>query len=392
MVVYHTILLEERVFGALNTITVAVPLVKGTTSGFKRTNGPLTATNGHTLLTETNRNGYADTKQNGEKDPPTISQFNTTFWRWAGNIALLVILPLFLADTAPLDEIASVSPKFLAPTVGTMAEKHTKFFVSIIDPYISPLGLTQGVWDMFSHATDEAQQFEATLKFENGTLVVWRSPDWSEHCWAYKKRLQRILTWHEYMADEPVWGVKDAWARKLARDHGDDVVSVVIEQHTYAPPEHPQHLGFWDAARQPLSLTYTKHYFTVNLCDEIDTDCEALANYGGCDNQENWFHALNHCRKSCNFCHHTNDLVAGSRVSVFQGADESFYDRTIREIAEHPQRFLVEWDEYDEEWERLDRFQMRERLFTILPDEQLVEESTHSQPETVNTDEKRDEL
>ena len=36
MVVYHTILLEERVFGALNTITVAVPLVKGTTSGFKR--------------------------------------------------------------------------------------------------------------------------------------------------------------------------------------------------------------------------------------------------------------------------------------------------------------------------------------------------------------------
>ena len=112
--------------------------------------------------------------------------------------------------------------RWLAPVFEQLSAQQERISALIIDPYFTPLGLVQGVWNMFCVAPDETQQFEAKIKFANETRVLWKSPDWRPYHWLEKKRLQRIMTWHEFMADEPVWGAKDAFARKLAKDHGDD--------------------------------------------------------------------------------------------------------------------------------------------------------------------------
>ena len=322
--------------------------------------------------------------------------------RATSNVIITLTLTFFFLGTVPLAEVERLTdllpnPQIVKPNVSKLREHRQTIIDKVMEPYLTPLGLCQYVWAMFWFAPDESVQFEAQVDLRNGTSLMWNSPDWTAMTWYERKRYQRPMTWHEHMAADssfggPVWDLKYAFARKLARDHGDDVVSVGIFKHTSRPPALPKELGFWDEAKQPLSRS-TQHYFTLNICNDFNPECEAWAENGDCRKPEYLHEMVNSCRRSCEYCHEVDDLSIDMRVSLYWEYDGTFYDATIRDISDHPKKFKLEWDEYNDDayrFEWMDRFELQQQSFIVLPESATA--ATDSNESTNGTDKSECEL
>lgn len=299
--------------------------------------------------------------------------------RWMTTGFVGVIMFLFFAPTVPLNEMTTVAPDSVKPLLQTLAyHRDYQILPNVVDPYLAPLGISQTIWNMYCVAPDETLQFEATVHLNNNTLATWKSPDWSQNTWYEKKRMQRPMTYYEYMASGAIWSAQDAFVHAIAQQYGgaETVSSVSLVLHVKGPPPQPNHLGFWDRARQPLSEQKTYLFYTLNVCDDLLDECNEWVDQGGCDDLSFQYEMITHCRKSCHWCHTVDDVSVDARVSLYWELDATYYDATIRAIAEHPKQFLLEWDYFDEtdggRWEWLDVYDLRGRSFRLLPNDEAV--------------------
>lgn len=316
--------------------------------------------------------------------------------RHALTAGLLLLLAVFAIDTVPLDEFFDATrgtfDAFRPPVMRFKygAQEH------VVHRFLSPVGLAQGVWNMFMAAPDQVFTYEAAMKLQNGTVVVWNQPHWDDMNWLEKKRWQRPMTYYDTLGDGHEWPVMEAFARGIAMDHGggvDNVRSVLITVHTDRPPP-PTGLGFFDRAKQKRYREGSKRIFSLNLCDDMDSRCAGWAKAGDCNSpqvrnmlyvlryvlfschyfeQQHMYVMLDTCRQSCGFCYDTSILRVKSRIAILHPDDWNFYVATVVEITNGARRFRIEYDDYEYDYERfewLDRVDMRQRKFKVLSKEE----------------------
>jgi len=245
-----------------------------------------------------------------------------------------------------------------------------------IDPYLTPLGLYQGTWNMYSAAPRQKYQYEALIRFQNGTRTSWWSPDWSSKDvvpnWFVQKRWQRIMTFYDNFETDEASPVRDAFARKLAHDFGGTCTVASIEwiAHIGTPPDPPPSYGLWDLVERTYETTILPLQ-TINLCDDLHAECDAWAAAGSC--QTDTATMLEQCRASCEYCVVAQDLTVGSRISVSFVEEDlgvNFYDATVRVVSGNALR--LEYDVYDhkeEQFEWVDSVSLDRRGFVILSNE-----------------------
>lgn len=283
------------------------------------------------------------------------------------NVFLVAVLTIFLVDTAPLSQFEVLAPKFALPVVKELVDLRDVAIEELIDPYLTPVGLYQGVWSMFAGAPDQDSQYEVVIQYENGTETSWLSPDWSKMTWYEKKRFQRPMSFYDNFGTQPpvVW---DAFTRYWTNVYGPNVVSAELILHLDTPPDPPADLGWFEPARQPMERESEVKY-TINICDDLHDECEEWADKGLCDDTSETFHMVDKCRRSCDFCVDVDDVAVDDRISVFWESYDRYYDTKVNVIFERPKRFLLEYEVYETDEERfewVDAFTLRRRRFRLL--------------------------
>jgi hypothetical protein len=221
--------------------------------------------------------------------------------------------------------------------------------------------------DMFAGAPNQIYRYEALIRFANGATTSWWSPDWAAMTWYEKKRWQRVLTFYDNFEAETAAPVRDAYARKLAREYG-NVASVEWIAHFDTPDEEPpSHLGPWDLFEREYTHEIVPLQF-INFCDDVLDDCPVWAAAGSCDRDT--VAMLAQCLRSCNFCALVEHLEVGSRIAVYWDQEETLYDATVRQV--RGSYLQLEYDEYDnegEQFEWIDGATLHRRGFVELEEE-----------------------
>ena len=111
------------------------------------------------------------------------------------NIFILLVTASFLFDTIPFSHFAEMLPNmgYATDLIGTSLLTLEDYRVEVAipryyEPYLFPLGLHQGIWDLFTGTNDHNYRFETIVTFENGTSTEVWSPDWGTMTWYEKKR------------------------------------------------------------------------------------------------------------------------------------------------------------------------------------------------------------
>ena len=308
-------------------------------------------------------------------------------------VLLLIVLTIFAIDTAPIEELCDAAPALFERTRPILRRIKYTVQPKIVTPYLAPIGLSQDVWNMFMAAPDEVFEYEAVIKLDNDTEVIWNQPHWEDMNWLQKKRWQRPMTYYDALADGHHWPVMEAFARGIANDHGgiDNVRSVIVSVHVERPPP-PNGLGFFDKAKQRRFRQSTKNIFTLNLCDDFDARCPYWSRVGSCHAPQvshaalivvpwgcilirftlfqHWKVMVASCRRSCELCYDTSVLHVGSRIALlYHPPDQEYYPVTVVDVTNEGRRFLIEYDDYEfdaERYEWLDRIDLRFRKFKLL--------------------------
>lgn len=281
--------------------------------------------------------------------------------RLATNLFLVVVLAVFLVDTAPLEQLEALVPS--STTLSQLVTARQRVVDAVLEPLLHPLGLHQGVWNMFSAAPNQVFQYE--VKYHNDSSS-WLSPDWSEMAWYDKKRWQRLMTLYDRLDAAPI-EVWDVFVRsKMNNDSSADASSLLL--HTYTPPDPPPALGWFEPARQKLEKT-TEVLYTLNVCADLSNQCEDLAAEQHCGDWRFLPYMLDNCRRSCNLCIDVEELLVDTRIAIQWPSDGGFYEATVKDIRRNPKRFRLEYDVYDfddEQYEWMDLYSFRQRRFVVL--------------------------
>ena len=271
-------------------------------------------------------------------------------------------------DSVPLLELSKLIPLKSNNVISTSFRKWNNYRESVLvpnffEPYLNPLGLYQGVWNLFTGTNDHNYRYEVQMRLLNGTEVSAHiSPDWGTMTWYEKKRWQRPMTFYENFEGS---GCKHCYALHYATLSGvpkEDIGSVSIISTCEYPPDSPPPDNIWDwdwffsPAKQPLIQSPAETIFTLNWCDDLEEGCAQWASDGLCqsDDDTDIYDMTRHCRRSCDFCHHDPDaLTVGTRISAYFSDTEHYYDATVREakVSHLVQRYLLQYDGYNRtEW------------------------------------------
>jgi hypothetical protein len=298
---------------------------------------------------------------------PTTAKSGTRYGRWCMNIFLLTIITIFFVDSVPLSDFSELIPYEDNVVKSTLLSLH-EFRGSVLipkfyEPYMAPLGIYQGVWNLFTGSNDQNFRYEVKIALRNGTEVSHISPDWGAMTWYEKKRWQRPMTFYENFED----GVcKDCYARYYASlydSRPNYVASVSIISTCEYPPDSPppdnifDREWFFSPAKQPLIPREPQVLYTLNMCDDIDDRCEQWVEDGLCDSNDDreLFTMTMYCRWSCRMCHIDAETIQnGTRISLFFDNSEQYYDATVRDTEKlhFIQRYLLQYEGYEDamEW------------------------------------------
>lgn len=315
----------------------------------------------------------------------TLTQTNTLKdSRWSRiliNVFIFIVTVSFLFDTIPFVQFAG-----MLPSMGDTTDVLEHILLTLDDfrtdvaqpkyyePYLFPLGLHQGTWDLFTGTNDHNYRFETIVTFENGTSVEHWSPDWGTMTWYEKKRWQRPMTFYENFAEH---GCKDCYAVYIAQLYGPKVASVRINSHCEYPElEPPGNLFdmeyFFRPAKETLVRSPPEELFVLNYCDDTLDECEVYANRGRCRsrNDETLSGMVVHCRYSCRMCHNEADtLQVGARIAVYFAAHRQYVDGTVLDakVVQHIRQFLIEYDRFHDTPKWTTSMSLRNRGLLILP-------------------------
>jgi hypothetical protein len=293
------------------------------------------------------------------------------------------------------------------------------FTIPIAIPFLYPLGLYQGVWNLYSGAPDTFCRYEILLSTNNNTfdaetldritskdISIFRSPDWGTLTWWEKKRWQRPMTMYEKL---PEYMCLDCFvqyhARQYMQQHGRGyIASLRLHVECERPPPPPAVDDWWNwtgwfyaNAKQEnlVPLDMESLLYVVNICDELSDDCVQWKLDGLCDwyndnssiTDQDLFTMTQLCRRSCELCpeqgYDADKLLNGTRLSVIWPIPEKkmyvndvhiaspeamYYDATIIQVKDRPRgkRYLLRYDDafYNSEW--FDPILLRERGYRLI--------------------------
>jgi hypothetical protein len=299
----------------------------------------------------------------------TTSSSTSKYRRGLINLFLLSIVAIFFVDTVPLYELSELIPLKRNNVISSTLIEWNEYRQSVLvpkffEPVMSPLGLHQGVWSLFTGTNDHNYRYEVQVRLLNGTEVSAHiSPDWGTMTWYEKKRWQRPMTFYENFES---LGCKHCYAHFYASRLSvskEEIASASIISTCQYPPESPPPENIWDwdwffsPAKQPLIHSPEETIFTLNFCDDLDDKCEEWATRDGlceADDDSDIYEMTLQCRRSCDFCHHDPDqLDVGTRISVYFSDTDHYFDATVRaaKVSHLVQRYLLQYDGYETtEW------------------------------------------
>jgi ShK domain-like len=386
------------------------------------------------------------------EDSPLRVKHDTGVWyqrRWALSVFLGTVLTIFLIDTAPLLELYDLLVSMLRiedfPAVSNLTEDlntshvpsaarravNTLFYMQqfriqyfnnpIGIPLLYPLGLFQGVWNLYSGAPDTFCRFEILLSTYNtnsfsadtsewtnsdrDAKIIFQSPDWGTFNWYEKKRWQRPMTMYEKL---PEMMCRDCFLQYharlyLQRQANADlrVASLRLHLQCEQPPPPPvvddwfNWTGwFYANAKQDVLVpmeNLPNPLYLLNICDDQSVGCSRWQRDGLCEaaNHQDRFTITQLCRRSCRLCpehgYDADQLTNGTRISIIwpvpsqldmfhvngDAADVDntpfYFDATITSVKNRPwKRYLLKYDDsaYDNEW--FDPILLRERGYRLL--------------------------
>lgn len=364
--------------------------------------------------------------------------------RWLINTFLVAVLTILFVDTAPLLElydsllplvynedipVATTSPGEMDASTISMSKRalnmlfymnqwRSQYFNNPIGiPFLYPLGLYQGVWNLYSGAPDTFCRYEifmhtydvsdtrgdtSDLKTPDDRVIsIFVSPDWGVLNWYEKKRWQRPMTMYEKL---PELMCRECFVQyhtqKYLKEQANEqlhIASLRLQFQCERPPPPPaiddwfNWTGwFYANAKQDVLVpmeTSPSSLYVLNFCDDISVDCSRWHRDGLCEaaSHSDRFVMTHLCRKSCRLCpehgYDADHLTNGTRISIvwpvpaelkmfqtYTDDDDPFYfDSTIIAVKDHPvKRYLLKYDDsfYNSEW--FDPILLRERGYRLL--------------------------
>ena len=307
--------------------------------------------------------------------------------RWVINGFLIFVLLIFFIDTFPLLNLYSSTVIVLYPALKSFVSSATwkrvsdgvtqlelyrtkRFTNPFVRPYLDPLGLRQGEWNMYADPSDEFCRIETiislyrnppsssesiTSDIEALEDISILSPDWDTLTWYEKKRWQRPMTMY---ANLPEFMCLDCFANYQARQYMEqqssqskDVVtsdvsiaSIALNKRCASPPPPPTFDDWWnwtgwfyaDAKQTIFESKETESLIVLNLCNDLSDQCDSWKLAGFCDvvsDHHSKRYTLSHeisdhfrftmtqlCRRSCRWCaedgYDADVFLNGTRVSV----------------------------------------------------------------------------
>jgi hypothetical protein len=315
------------------------------------------------------------------------------------DLFLLIAIPTFVFDTIPFNELTRFIPSNVDNKTASMSPLLERlesallalnnFRTNVAQPYfyipfVHPIGLYQGVWDLFTGSQDHNNRIETIIHYRNDTFYTHISPDWINMTWYVKKRWQRVMTFYENFMD---LACMDCYARYYAEQHGpkDAVRSVRLMLHSEQPPiEPPGNIFdmeyFFKPAKEALVSHTPKEIFLLNYCDDTEDECEEYMEKGHCSSNSDESDSVllqmtKRCRQSCQLCDVEADAFEiGARVSVFYIKDEEYMDGTIIDLKTlHTVRqYLIQYDGYENEPEWTTSIALRRLGVRLLPNDSKV--------------------
>ena len=325
---------------------------------------------------------------------------------WIINAFLLTLTIIFMIDMFPLLEIhvivgavmarppettashATHSFLFGLSQIGTAVQTlcsylltlRTDHFFPFLMKYIYPIGLYQGVWDLYSDPASTCCYFVTNITaysiITNGSAgtsstyhqqysYVHRSPDTATMTWYTKKRYQRPMTmdfsricrdcYVRYHANNII---NDALKNDDSNITNMQFASATLMGHCEnAPP--PPSVDDWfnwsgwffaDAKQSEYILHDPILFYSTNICNDLNVEmCREYLNEGYCEaaqNLDTYRHSFKNgtirtdydklaynitqtCRQSCKFCpedgYDADNLKLGTRISIFWPAPKWSY-------------------------------------------------------------------
>jgi hypothetical protein len=341
-----------------------------------------------------------------------------------------LLVPLFHIDdftpTTSLTEEADVSSSISVSKRAVNAlfyidQWRSRYFIHpFANPILYPLGLHQGVWNLYSGAPDTFCRYEILLSTydannmsgdasdrtnpNTSSRMIFESPDWGTFNWYEKKRWQRPMTMYEKLPD---FMCRECFVQYYARQYlqrqaNADVriASLQLQVYCERPPPPPAFDDwfnwtgwFYANAKQdklvPMDSLPSSLYM-LNFCDDRLAGCSLWQRDGLCEaaNHVDRFSMTQLCRRSCSLCpehgYNADHLINGTRISVvwpvpsnlemFSGKDDVdpentpfYFDATIISVKDLPgKRYLLKYDDsfYNDEW--FDPIVLRERGYRLL--------------------------
>jgi hypothetical protein len=297
------------------------------------------------------------------------------------NLFLFTLSTSLVFDAIPFQHFASMIPDAGAPSsiLQSVLIHIDDFRTNVAQPYyyipyLHPIGLYQGVWDLFTGTNNHNYHLETVITYHNSSSASHWSPDWGTMTWYEKKRWQRPMTFYENFIEA---ACKDCYATYYAKANGPNVASVRILSHCEYPPiEPPGNLldmdYFFKTAKETLVSREPEEIFTLNYCDDTSEVCEVFMEKGYCNSLDDavLYLMVTNCKHSCQLCHDydLDALDVGTRISVYYTVDKQYFDGTIAnsQMIHHIRRYLVKYDGYDSTPEWITSMSLREQGVQIL--------------------------
>jgi hypothetical protein len=323
--------------------------------------------------------------------PGVVVSSSSSFFhrRWVINILLISILTVLFVDTFPLGEIydliydlillpwtqENVSWTWTQPqvimvsnavlsSIQQLRELRSSIFADqFVVPYLYPIGLYQGVWNLYSGAPDTFCRYETIITTYQPSLLLSDSttasnrpdpqdsmstisvlsPDWGPMTWYEKKRWQRPMTMYEkfrecmcrdcfvqYQANQYL--ERHQQQQQLSMNNGAtsessnniSIASVHLQVQCEHPPSPPEYDDWWNWTgwfyANALQLDFQQEeietLFVLNLCNDLSDECPQWKMYGLCEDistsdendnniwetDHNRFAMTQLCRYTCQWC------------------------------------------------------------------------------------------
>jgi len=231
------------------------------------------------------------------------------------NVFVASFIIMISLDSLPYEDVTPFFSEAFRPAWSRIVEKRQTFFQWTIDPYITPIGLSQqGDWGMYSNVFVDLIELRIDALLANGTQVdnIWRSPNWFEMSSWERKFNSRKSNYYSALDEsqgELLHLVELVTKSFFEQGNVVETLSVVAEYRTHKDHKMESTGGFWDpVVKHPMDVDSEKTILDLRVgdCeDALPTDtCARSMKEHGCKS------LVEQCPKSClTDCNGSNFVV-----------------------------------------------------------------------------------